>query len=109
MERNTSAAPVNKEEKECGRQDEKQDEKPDVKPGVKPAVKQTVKGKPCLGNSKLKLDESIKNDLKLKAEVKVNVKKGSCHKKEDVALMVAESNADQAEKNRKKVCFILFL
>ncbi|KAK3777391.1 hypothetical protein RRG08_032495 [Elysia crispata] len=102
VERNTSAAPVNKEEKECGRQDEKQDEKPDVKPGVKPAVKQTVKGKPCLGNSKLKLDESIKNDLKLKAEVKVNVKKGSCHKKEDVALMVAESNADQAEKNRKK-------
>ena len=89
---------IKKEEKEPG---VKSDEKPDTKP--------VVKGKSGLGQSKIKLDDSIKNDLKLKAEVKVNVKKGSCHKKEAVAQMIAESNADQAEKNRRKVGMASFL
>ncbi|GFO35810.1 histone-lysine N-methyltransferase, partial [Plakobranchus ocellatus] len=79
----------------------KKEEKEGTKKVEKTETNEAMKSKHGLGHSKLKVDESIKNDLKLKAEVKVNVKKGSCNKKE-VAQMLAESNADQAEKNKIK-------
>lgn len=47
-----------------------------------------------VSHGKVKIDESIKNDLKLKAQVKVNVKKGALHKtdvfqsKEDIAALL---------------------
>ncbi|XP_055888108.1 uncharacterized protein LOC106075037 isoform X1 [Biomphalaria glabrata] len=57
----------------------------------------------CFHSGKVKVDESLKNDLKLKAEVKVNVKKGSLHRKVN-----PETNEDKSallklkEKRRKE-------
>ncbi|KAH9513216.1 Histone-Lysine N-Methyltransferase ash1l, partial [Bulinus truncatus] len=56
-----------------------------------------------LSSGKVKIDESIKNDMKLKAEVKVNVKKGNLHRK---AVLVQKDDLNALirlmEKKRKE-------